>query len=61
MLARTGRLRQKITEDHLKEILGSLSEQQGQTREASSGGVGKIVVNRRKGWDDDDDDLLNDL
>lgn len=54
MLARSGQLRQKITEDQLKEILNGLSEQQEQQKE-------KVVV-RRTGtrWDDDDlEDLLD--
>ncbi|KAF2839011.1 DNA-binding TFAR19-related protein [Patellaria atrata CBS 101060] len=52
MLARSGQLRQKVTEEQLKELLGAVSEQQGEKE--------KIVVSRRKGgWDDDDDDLLD--
>lgn len=55
MLARTGQLRQKVTEEQLKELLGAVAEQQQQEEK-------KIVVTRRKGgWDDDDDDLLADL
>lgn len=57
MLARTGQLRQKVTEDQLKELLGAVAEQQ--EKEES-----KIVINRRggSGWDDDDlDDLLKDV
>lgn len=50
MLARTGQLRQKVTEDQLKELLNAVAD----TREEE-----KIVVSRRKGWDDDDDDLLD--
>ncbi|KAH8802786.1 PDCD5-related protein [Xylogone sp. PMI_703] len=51
MLARSGQLRQKVTEDQLKELLNAVSE----TKEEK-----KIVVSRRKaGWDDDDDDLLD--
>jgi programmed cell death protein 5 len=45
ILARSGQLRQKITEEQLKELLGAVSE----TKEME-----KIVVNR-SGWDDDDD------
>ena len=54
MLARSGQLRQKITEEQLKDILGAMSEQQEKKE--------TIQVQRRKGgWDDDDlDDLLND-
>jgi len=52
MLARSGQLRQKITEEQLKELLSSVSESQKDEE--------KIVVTRRKGaWDDDDDDLLD--
>ena len=53
-LARSGQLRQKITEDQLKDMLGQLSEQQ-EKRET-------VTVQRRKGgWDDDDlEELLND-
>ena len=57
MLARTGQLRQKVSEDQLKELLGAVAEQQ--EKEES-----KIVINRRGGggWDDDDlDDLLKDV
>ncbi|KAB2580467.1 putative dsdna-binding protein pdcd5 protein [Lasiodiplodia theobromae] len=52
MLARSGQLRQKVTEDQLKDILGAVSEQEEKQQE-------KIVVQRRGGWDDDDDDLLD--
>lgn len=57
MLARTGQLRQKVSEDQLKELLGAVAEQQEKEEQ-------KIVVNRRggSGWDDDDlDDLLKDV
>jgi programmed cell death protein 5 len=51
MLARTGQLRQKVTEDQLKELLGAAAEKKEEE---------KIVISRRKGgWDDDDDDLLD--
>ena len=51
MLARTGQLRQKVTEDQLKELLNAMSE----TKEEA-----KIVISRRKGgWDDEDDELLD--
>ncbi|KAH8882682.1 DNA-binding TFAR19-related protein [Thozetella sp. PMI_491] len=50
MLARSGQLRQKVTEDQLKEILNAMADKQEEE---------KIVVTRRKGWDDDDDDLLD--
>ncbi|RYO83935.1 hypothetical protein DL764_009399 [Monosporascus ibericus] len=55
MLARTGQLRQKVTEDQLKELLSAVSESSRQAEQE------KIVVSRRKGWDDDDDDDLLDL
>lgn len=56
MLARSGQLRAKVTEDQLKDLLNAVSEQQEEQQQ-------KIVVNRRGGsWDDDDlDDLLKDV
>ncbi len=51
MLAQTGQLRQKVTEDQLKELLSVVADN---NREEE-----KIVVSRRKGWDDEDDDLLD--
>ena len=59
MLARSGQLRQRVGENQLKDILAALSEQQ--EKAGGEGGSGKIVVNRRKGWEEDDDleDLLN--
>ena len=50
MLARTGQLRAKVTEDQLKELLNAVAENQEEE---------KIVINRRKGGWDDDDDLLD--
>lgn len=51
MLARSGQLRAKVTEEQLKELLNAVAE----TKEDK-----KIVVSRRKGgWDDEDDDLLD--
>lgn len=50
MLARSGQLRSKVTEEQLKELLGAVAEKKEEE---------KIVVNRRKGWDDDDDDLFD--
>jgi len=51
MLARSGQLRQKVTEEQLKELLGAVAEGKEE---------GKITVTRRKGtWDDEDDDLLD--
>ncbi|KAH8661888.1 PDCD5-related protein [Xylariales sp. PMI_506] len=52
MLARSGQLRQKVTEEQLKELLNAVSENKVEE---------KIVVSRRKGWEDDDDDDLFDL
>jgi programmed cell death protein 5 len=57
MLARTGQLRQKVTEEQLKEILGAVAEQNEKDEQ-------KIVVNRRGGnWDDDDEleELMKDV
>jgi programmed cell death protein 5 len=55
MLARTGQLRQKVTEEQLKELLNAMAERKEEE---------KIVVDRRKGgWqgvdDDNDDELLS--
>ena len=49
-LARTGQLRQKVTEEQLKELLSAVADNKDEE---------KIVVNRRKAWDDEDDDLLD--
>ncbi|KAI9716095.1 MAG: hypothetical protein M1812_005522 [Candelaria pacifica] len=47
MLARSGQLRQKVTEEQLKELLNAVAETQEEE---------KIIVSRRKpGWDDQDD------
>lgn len=54
MLAQTGQLRQKVTEEQLKDLLNAISENQRKTEEES-----KIVISRRKGGWDDDDDLLD--
>jgi programmed cell death protein 5 len=57
MLARTGQLRQKVTEEQLKEILGAVAEQNEKEEQ-------KIVVNRKGGnWDDDDEleELMKDV
>ena len=51
MLAKTGQLRSKVTEDQLKELLGAMAENE----EKGGSGGGRIVVNRRTDWDDDDD------
>lgn len=51
MLARSGQLRQKVTEEQLKELLNAVAEKKEEE---------KIVISRRKGgWDDEDDDLLD--
>jgi programmed cell death protein 5 len=50
MLAQTGQLRQKVTEEQLKELLNAVADNKEEE---------KIVVSRRKAWDDDDDDLLD--
>ncbi|KZF22250.1 hypothetical protein L228DRAFT_247899 [Xylona heveae TC161] len=50
MLARSGQLRSKVTEDQLKDILNAVSEHKEEE---------KIVITRRKGGWDDDDDLLD--
>lgn len=55
MLARSGQLRQKVTEDQLKDMLASLTEHQKET----GAGLDKMKFVRKSGWDDDDlDDLL---
>ncbi|KAJ4416201.1 hypothetical protein N0V85_002387 [Neurospora sp. IMI 360204] len=52
MLAQTGQLRSKVTEEQLKELLNAMADNKEEE---------KIVVTRRKGWglDDDDDDLFD--
>ncbi|KAL8705922.1 MAG: hypothetical protein Q9201_000977 [Fulgogasparrea decipioides] len=55
MLARSGQLRAKVTEDQLKELLGAVAE----NNERGGTAGGKIVVSRRKGGWDDNDDLLD--
>ncbi len=52
MLARSGQLRSKVTEEQLKELLGAMAENE---EKGGSGGAGRIVVNRRTDWDDDND------
>lgn len=53
MLARSGQLRSKVTEEQLKELLNAVAEKKEEE---------KIVVSRRKGgWDDDDDADLFDI
>jgi programmed cell death protein 5 len=50
MLARTGQIRQKVSEEQLKEILGAVAEQNEKEEQ-------KIVVERRGGggWDSDEE------
>jgi programmed cell death protein 5 len=59
MLARSGQLRGRVTEEQLKEILGAVAEHEQES------GRGRITVERsRKGWDDEGDgvdDLLAEL
>ncbi|KFA52958.1 hypothetical protein S40293_09413 [Stachybotrys chartarum IBT 40293] len=50
MLAQSGQLRSKVTEEQLKDLLNAVADNKEEE---------KIVVSRRKGWDDDDDDLLD--
>lgn len=52
MLARSGQLRAKVTEEQLKELLGAVKENRERSEE-------KIVVSRRKGGWDDEDELLD--
>jgi len=52
MLAKSGQLRSKITEEQLKDLLGAVAEKKEED---------KIVVSRRKGWDDNENDDLFDL
>ncbi|CAK3778238.1 dsdna-binding pdcd5 [Lecanosticta acicola] len=59
MLARSGQLRQRVTEEQLKEILSAVAEQQNSAGGEGGGGA-KVTVQRTKRWDEDDlDDLLN--
>ncbi|KAK4495467.1 hypothetical protein PRZ48_013798 [Zasmidium cellare] len=58
MLARSGQLRARVSEEQLKEILGAVAKQQEESSGGKEGGGGVKVV-RRGGWDEDDlDDLL---
>ncbi|KAB8207412.1 Double-stranded DNA-binding domain protein [Aspergillus parasiticus SU-1] len=54
MLAQTGQLRQKVSEDQLKQLLNAVAENQRKDEEEH-----KVVFSRRKGGWDDDDDLLD--
>ncbi|KAF4124793.1 programmed cell death protein 5 [Geosmithia morbida] len=48
MLAQSGQLRSKVTEEQLKDLLNAVADNKEEE---------KIVVNRRKAWDDEDDDF----
>lgn len=50
MLAQTGQLKAKVTEEQLIDLLNKLAENKEEE---------KIVISRRKGGWDDDDDLLD--
>ncbi|PWY79440.1 DNA-binding TFAR19-related protein [Aspergillus sclerotioniger CBS 115572] len=50
VLAQSGQLRQKVSEDQLKQLLNAMAENQRKDEEEH-----KIVISRRGGWDDDDD------
>ena len=53
MMAKSGQLRSKVTEDQLKELLSAVADN---SREKAGGG--NILVTRRKElWDDNDDDF----
>ncbi|GFG21912.1 uncharacterized protein C23C4.09c [Aspergillus udagawae] len=54
MLAQTGQIRQKVSEEQLKELLNAIAENQRKDEEEQ-----KIVISRRKGGWDDEDDLLD--
>lgn len=52
MLARTGQLRQKVSDEQLKDLLQAVADKPQEKKS-------NIVISRRKGgWDDDDDDDL---
>lgn len=54
VLARAGRLREKVTEEQLKGLLSELAESRSREEE-------RIVVSRRKGWGEGEDEDLLDL
>ena len=56
MLARSGQLRSKVSEDQLKELLGAMAENE---EKSGGGGSGRIIINRKKGAWEDDDELLD--
>ena len=59
VLARSGQLKAKVTEDQLKEMLASLTEHE---KETGKGSVENVKVVRKSGWNDDDlDDLLDNM
>lgn len=56
MIARSGQLQQKVSEDQLKQMLASLTEHEKQ----SGPQLDNMKVVRKGRWDEDDlDDLLN--
>ncbi len=56
MIARSGQLQQKVSDDQLKQMLNSLTEHEKQ----SGQNLDSIQVVRKSRWDEDDlDDLLN--
>lgn len=56
MIAKSGQLQQKVTDDQLKQMLNSLTEHEKQ----SGQNLDAIQVVRKSRWDEDDlDDLLN--
>lgn len=56
MIARSGQLQQKVSEDQLKQMLSSLTEHEKQTGPQ----LDNMKVVRKGRWDEDDlDDLLN--
>ncbi|KAF2163087.1 hypothetical protein M409DRAFT_68717 [Zasmidium cellare ATCC 36951] len=59
MLARSGQLRARVTEEQLKEILAAVAKQNEEAAGGGGDGKGGVKVVRRGGWDEDDlDDLL---
>lgn len=56
MIAKSGQMQQKVTDDQLKQMLSSLTEHEKQ----SGQNLDAIHVVRKGRWDEDDlDDLLN--
>lgn len=57
MIAKSGQLQQKVSEDQLKQMLASLTEHE----KKSGQNLDNIQVVRKGRWDEDDlDDLLKD-